>query len=264
MQSETSLPSPPAGTAQSITSYDSYRRVLLLGEADYSFTKAFACAMMTMRTSSTSMPIELTATEYGSPAELASRYYIDDGGKAKTAVSNIQELTFVKEIICNLNARLLGNSRNDTNECMCQRWNAKTHDWDEPSRFWNNSNTSNKYDLIIFNFPHSDQAGRSGKLIRALFKQLRICIDDDRLPPDVVLEMRLRFIPTLEADKKNIRSYYNHEQAARESQFRLIGTSKGDLENWEKFGYQHKMTKKNTTCRDIGEDCSVWRWTDDK
>lgn len=267
MQYESSLPAPPpllTGTVQSIaSSYEIFRRVLLLGEADYSFTKAFARAMaMKMKTSSTPMSMELTATEYGTPTEIASRYYTDDMGKVKTAVSNIQKLTVVKELMCNLNARLLGKSQNNINDCVCQRWNSKTHDWDEPSMFWNDSNTnSSKYDLIIFNFPHSDQAGRAGKLVRALFKQLRICIDDDRLPSDVVLEMRLRFIPTLEVDKKNIRSYYKHEQAARESQFRLIGSSKGDLENWEKLGYQHKMTKNNNTCRDIGEDCSIWRWT---
>jgi len=273
MQSNSSAPPPPPPpqeAVQSAVSYEIFRRVLLLGEADYSFTRAFACAMMTTTkttsSSTSTSPMELTATEYGSPTEIASRYYTGDIVKAKTAISNIQELTCVTELMCNLNARRLGKShQNDTNNecCMCQRWNSKTHDWDEPSNFWNDSNTTNshKYDLIVFNFPHSDQAGRAGKLIRALFKQLRICIDDNRLPSDVVLEMRLRFIPTLEADKKNIRSYYQHEQAAQESQFRLIGTWKGDLEKWEDLGYQHKMTKKNTTCRDIGKDCSVWRWT---
>ena len=171
-------------------------------------------------------------------------------------------MPLVNEIICGLNSRLLGN----VDDCPCQRWNAEKQEWENISQFWHrNDETENrndrKFDLIIFNFPHSDQAGRAAKLVRALFKQLRICIRDERLSPSVVLEMRLR---TLESDpklRKNIRASYNHLEAAEESQFKLIGCWDSDLNRWEKFGYQHKWTRRNASCRDLIESCKVWRWT---
>ena len=100
-------------------------------------------------------------------------------------------------------------------------------------------------------------------MVKALFKQLRICIDDHgggRVAQHVVLEMRLRTIETDSIQKRNVRSHYNHEEAAKECGFTCIGSWPGDLQRWEKLGYQHKMTKKNETCRDISLDCKVWRW----
>ena len=158
---------------------------------------------------------------------------------------------------------------------QCQRWNAEKQDWDDfHTPFWQNHHSSKQntstidnyqeYDLIIFNFPHSDQAGRATKLVKAQFEQIRICNQKQYLSPNnnITIEMRLRTIPTNPALKKNIRSLYNHEEAAKESGFVCVDCWDGDLERWMRWGYEHKRTKKNVTCRDIVMDCKVWRWID--
>uniref|UniRef100_A0A7S3V422 25S rRNA (uridine-N(3))-methyltransferase BMT5-like domain-containing protein n=1 Tax=Chaetoceros debilis TaxID=122233 RepID=A0A7S3V422_9STRA len=266
-----------------LPSYD-FKRILLLGEADFSFTRAFATAHTDNRATKADSPsrcserptdklvirddCRLIATEFGNGEDLMKRYYNDDPQKMKTAISSLCQLEAIEEVVCGLNARLLGD-KNPT-KCKCQRWNKLKKEWDPPASFWENPyvrDTSNKslplpFDLIIFNFPHSDQAGRATKLVRALFKQLRICIDEGRLAKTVELEMRLRTIETDPTLKKNIRSFYNHEEAAAESKFELVsgGCWTGDLERWEKLGYRHKWTRKNASCRDMATNCKVWRW----
>jgi hypothetical protein len=233
-------------------SYHNHKRVLLLGEADYSFARAFAQEFSNK---------ELTATEYGGGPDIASRYHDGDVQRAAKAMSSLSNLVAVKEVICGLNARHLGDAECST--CMCQRWNDKEQDWELPSLFWKKAEIGNcrngaetAFDLIIFNFPHSEQVGRATRLVRALFKQLRMCIDDGRLPNTVVLEMRLRNVESC----RNRRAFYNHEETAEECQFELIGSWPSDLQKWENLGYEHKMTKRNATCRDIGLLCKVWRW----
>lgn len=231
--------------------YDKYRRILLLGEADFSFTRAFAKAFS--ERNSINAHMEITATEYGNGTDIANRYYDGNITSLSQSMNSIYKLAPVKEILSGLNARLLGDK-----DCTCQRWNAEKQKWDAPSQFWQDPP---KFDLIIFNFPHSDQAGRATKLIKALFKQIRICISDDRLRDDIVLEMRLRFLEMDPKLKKNIRSHYKHEEAAEENQFELVGCWESDLDRWEKLGYQHKWTKRNASCRDVGLACKIWRWT---
>ena len=246
-----------------VPSYHNHKRVLLLGEADYSFSRAFAKEFSNKE----GHDIEITATEFGDGPDISSRYHDGDMQSAARSMSSLSHLMAVHEVISDLNARLLGDAA-----CTCQRWNDKEQDWDLPSSFWkrdatnngscNGADSSTFFDLIIFNFPHSEQAGRATRLVRALFKQLRICIDDGRLPKNVVLEMRLR---RLESDpnhhlKKNVRALYNHEEAAEDCQFELIESWPSDLQRWENLGYAHKWTKRNATCRDIGLLCKVWRW----
>mmetsp|Transcript_28589 Transcript_28589/g.47322 ORF Transcript_28589/g.47322 Transcript_28589/m.47322 type:complete len:262 (+) Transcript_28589:61-846(+) len=249
-------------------SYHSHKRILLLGEADFSFARAFAqeFGSNTIDNTTSTSSIEITATEVGNGPNITSRYHDGNASSATQSISSLNNL--VKEVVCGLNARLLG----DKEACACQRWNNAEQDWDAPSLFWNNkkadaatdstssSSRTTSFDLIIFNFPHCEQAGRTKRLIRALFKQLRICLDDGRLPKNVVLEMRLRILESDPTRRKNIRSFYNHEEAAEESRFALIGCWPSDLQRWEELGYAHKWTKKNATCRDIGLLCKVWRW----
>jgi len=306
-----------------VPSYHNYKRVLLLGEADFSFARAFARNFLSEKSkkdfsadengnelynsdeqhghhSRGIIDMEITATEYGSGSDIAERYHNGNKEELRASMDSLSNLIPVKEIICGLNARHLGNvwtndatASNKTYGPMCQRWNKEEHDWDPPSPFWEKSrdtmnlnnefndapvdvnavlnngnendanakNNSTFFDLIIFNFPHSEQAGRATKLVMALFKQIRICINDGRLPRTVVLEMRLRFVETNPAWKKNIRSFYHHEESALENQFELIGSPwSSDLQRWEALGYSHKWTKRNATCRDIGLLCKVWRW----
>lgn len=227
--------------------YNQYRSILLLGEADFSFTRAFAQVC-----NDSDEQVQITATEYGDGNDISLRYHNGDTSALSKSVNSICNLASVKEIISGLNARVLGDQ-----SCICQRWNQHTQEWDPPSKFWRDSSC---FDLIIFNFPHSDQAGRAAKLIKALFKQIRICINDERLNPTVVVEMRLRVLEKDPHLKKSIRSYYKHEESAEASHFKLIGCWDGDLNRWEKFGYQHKWTRRNASCRDVGNACKVWRW----
>ena len=225
--------------------YEEYQQVLLLGEADFSFARALARELADTG-KETFRSMEITATEYGNETDIANRYYGSDFNSLVESMISLMRLG-VKEIMCGLNARQLGQP-----SCTCKRWDDRTKGWEDPSPFWNDRT---KFDLIVFNFPHSDQAGRAAKLVRALFKQIRICVDDGRLPPAIVLEMRLR-LPS----GTNIRSLYKHEEAAEESQFELIGTWPSDLQRWERLGYQHKWTRRDATCRDIGLRSQVWRW----
>jgi len=244
---------------QSVPAYDNFERILLLGEADFSFTRAFAQEYSDKNQDNTrTSTIEITATEYGNGTDIANRYHNGNFRGLAQSMNSIQNLAPVKEIMAGLNARLLG----DVNNCTCQRWNVAIQEWGIPIPFWHESST--KFDLIIFNFPHSDQAGRAAKLVKAFFKQVRICIMNNRLPPTVVVEMRLR---TLESDpkrRKNVRTLYRHEEAAAESQFDLIGCWASDLDRWERAGYEHKWSRRNASCRDISQACKVWRWTPKK
>jgi len=148
-----------------------------------------------------------------------------------------------------VNARLLA-----SDECTCRRWNATMQTWnEEPTLFWNKDDT---FDLIIFNFPHSKQAGRATRLVRALLKQVRKSVEIGKLPSHVVLEMRLRD----QTSTRNVRALYKHEEAAKECGFTCVGCFPSDVHKWESLGYQHKTTKRNSTCRDIGNACNVWRW----
>lgn len=250
--------SPDKGKA-AIPTYDTFTRILLLGEADFSFTRAFAKAYTCSDGKSTpnaqTSTVEIIATEYAVGTEIEKRYHDGDNISLAESMSSISQLAPVKEIICGLNARRLGDV-----DCTCQRWNAEEQKWDAPSQFWQRD--APKFDLIIFNFPHSDQAGRAAKLLKATFKQVRICISADRLfGRDVVLEMRLRYLEMDPKLRKNIRSHYKQQEAAEENHFEVVGCYESDLDRWERLGYQHKWTRRNASIRDVGLGCKVWRWT---
>ena len=266
-------------------SYDGFQSVLLLGEADFSFTAAFALMAQASRknidgtsgndaapTSTTAMPnykmhpkLQITATEYGDANDIANRYFNGKINALNHKMSKLYELEHVIDVICGLNARNLSvlstKDLTKLNGSNCYRWDAMQHQFNtEQSPFWRESNdiepTRQYYDLIIFNFPHSDQAGRASKLVRALFKQLQICVRDKRLPSTIILEMRLRI-----HQKKNIRTLYDHEAAAKETGFECIGCWESDLKVWNSVGYNHKWTRKNESCRDMVDNCQVLRWT---
>lgn len=263
-------------------SYDTFNNVLLLGEGDFSFGRAFAMACMANETK-----VNITASEYGKSEEVAERYFHGDQDRLAQAMNSLLDIDPIQDVICGLNARLLGeidyrakkckpihdndnnclNKVSQTGVCLCHRWNVSQNQWDPESAFWIDGDKNRKimsniglYDLIIFNFPHSDQAGRASKLVKALFKQLRFCIDSGRVARDMVLEMRLRTIESNPKHRKNVRSLYNHEESGNENGFVCIGCWRGDLETWKQYGYEHRMTKKNETCRDINLDCKIWRW----
>ena len=233
-----------------VPSYDAYSKVLLLGEADFSFSRAFASNFNII-----DRPLYITASEYGDSLDISKRYYNSSQEEFTVSITSLASFHHIQEIICGLNCRELSDPA-----CTCQRWNPDLNDWDSTSKFWQ-THKDQTFDLIIFNFPHSNQAGRAGKLVRALFKQIRSCVEEGILPTNVVLEMRLRFIEVDPSRKKHIRAFYNHEEAAQENGFEVIGSWPGDLEHWENLGYRHKMTKKNETCRDINVGSKVWRWS---
>lgn len=254
-------------------SYQEFKSILLLGEADFSFARAFAHHVSTSTNCSSNAsrnpcpPLHVTATEYGDSNDIAERYYDGDQEYFRESMRSLYAMPHIREIMSGLNARLLGlddasttsdSTSSSSSCCTCHRWNDGSKEFDRhPTPFWNSCSS---YDLIIFNFPHSEQAGRATKLVKALFRQLRTCVNDGRLPPNVMLEMRLRILETDSTRKKHIRSYYNHQEAAEENDFDLAGCWPSDLEMWHELGYQHKWTKKNASCRDMDMNCNVWRW----
>lgn len=225
-------------TRDDIPSYNRFQRALLLGEANFSFARAFAQVF----------DGHVTATEYGEPCDVAMRYFDGNLQKFNDTVAHFGKHS---QVMVGVNARLLA-----SDECTCRRWNATLQTWnDESSLFWNDCD-DDKFDLIIFNFPHCQQAGRATRLVRALLKQVRACVENGRLPPHVVLEMRLRDQETT----RNVRALYKHQEATEEIGFSLVDCFQSDLHYWESLGYQHRTTKRNVTCRDIGSACNVWRW----
>ncbi|GFH44287.1 predicted protein [Chaetoceros tenuissimus] len=249
-------------------SYDDFLSILLLGEADFSFTRALLRVIEEEETATYRFQrnVKITSSEYGDAQDVAQRYFDQNLEHLKDSIKSLYESASRNSVLLDLcfglNARSLGKGLDNKNEqvCMCQRWNQQNQKFDaQLSPFWNESNEK-KYDLIIFNFPHSDQAGRATKLVKALFRQLRICIEHGVLSKHVILEMRLRYIETNKELKKNIRSFYKHEEAAEEYGFEGIGCFESDLHIWERYGYQHKWTKKNGSCRDMIQNCNVWRF----
>jgi hypothetical protein len=223
-------------TIDEIPSYNQFKRALLLGEGDFSFARAFVQVFGG----------HVNATEYGEPSNVAMRYFDGNLQKFNDAISQLGK---EHQVMTGVNARLLA-----SDECTCRRWNATLQTWnEEPTLFWNKDDT---FDLIIFNFPHSKQAGRATRLVRALLKQVRKCVETGKLPLHVVLEMRLRDQTTT----RNVRALYKHEEAAKECGFTCVGCFPSDLHKWDSLGYQHVTTKRNATCRDIGNACNVWRW----
>lgn len=215
--------------------YSQYRHALLLGEADFSFARAFASGFKG----------DITATEYGNDSDVCARYHQKDNTRFVALVESMLSLDNLCDVVLSLNARLLGEEH-----CPCDRWNPATQKWDS-GLFWQEHTF---FDLVIFNFPHSPRHGKTSRLVRALFKQLRICVDDGRLPKNVIIEMRL-----IDKHERNVRAQYLHEEAAVESSFELVGTWPSDLETWQKFGYEHRMTRRNASCG-RGLPCRVWRW----
>lgn len=214
-----------------IMDYSKFENILLLGEGDFSFAKALRQVFEG----------HMTATECGSGTNIESRYgncflYDDDNNNDER-----DSMT----ILAGVDARSLA-----TPECSCQEWTQQ--EWSAPHVFWIQDRPC--FDLVVFNFPHTEKHGKASRLVRTLFKQLRLCVHAGQLPPHLVVEMRLRVL----RDGKRVRAAYNHEESAAESQFVLIDKQPCDLERWKKLGYTHRMTKKNETCRDIS--CNVWRW----
>lgn len=235
--------------------YPHFTSVLLVGEADFSFARALARQNELDILDQDYSSMKITATEYGSVSDVTNRYFEGDASIMQQSMANLQEMNAIREIVCGINVRLLGKT-NGKEICTGQKWNAATNSWDNSSPFWATVRGTKMFDLIIFNFPHSNQAGRAAKLIQAFFKQVRLCVDDLRMSPSVVVEMRLRD----QENQSHIRTFYRHIESASSSNFELIGVWESDLAHWEALGYSHKWTKKNQSCRDLGSRSHVWRW----
>jgi len=220
--------------------YSNFQSALLLGEADFSFTKAFAKEFQG----------RITATEYGCGKSITDRYYEGDASTLAKSMERLMEFENVQHVMASVDARTLG----DGDACTCERWNHQSKSFEPSSPFWEHVVALPPFDLLIFNFPHTDKFGKTPNLLHRLFSQLRICISEKRFATNVVVEMRLRdkFPPN------RIRVDYKHEEAARENSFEEVGVYENDLRHWEQLGYEHRMTNRNATCRDMS--CQVWRW----
>ena len=150
--------------------------------------------------------------------------------------------------------------RSTSNDCSSNSSNSSSSSSSRENDCGNHG-TPDSYDLIIFNFPHTEKAGRATKLIKALFQQLRKCVDNGRLSQNMILELRLRVEHEIGSKlQKNLRSQYHHDVAAEQSGFECIGCWPSDLSMWQSLGYQHKWTRRNATCKDMEHDCKVWRY----
>ena len=168
-------------------------------------------------------------------------------------MASLASIPTVANVVVSMNCRILGQDA-----VPCQRFNPASSDF-EPASFWPDIlSDDHLFDLVLFNFPHTDQNGKASRLVRALFKQLRMCVDSKRLPPDFTLEMRLRDAGERADGQPRVRAAYFHEEAASESSFTLVGKYPDDLARWKALGYEHTMTKRDATIRGIKG--SVWRW----
>ena len=157
--------------------------------------------------------------------------------------------------------------------CLCERWNCETQAWDAPTPLWTTvsfqqHNTASSIrpplpviDLLIYNFPHTDKRGKTSKLVHKLFAQLQHCCLDSRsgISSELVVELRVRDLTQL--SRRKIRGRYGHHEAAAHANFVPLLVPPppiNDIPYWEAFGYEHRMTNRNATCR--GLPCQVWRW----
>ena len=218
--------------------YDPFSSALLVGEADFSFTSAFAKVFQGT----------ITATEFST--DLLKLYFNDDPF-ALQALAMKQPP--IHHIMAGVDAKMLG-----LLDCPCSRWNSDSQAFDQPALFWDilRDCETPPFDLVIFNCPHTDKRGKAARLLRMFFQQIRACVQDGRMAPEVSVELRLRDLEQLRPTLKRVD--YEQDDAARRSDFLFVGTYPNDNAVWEGLGYEHKMTRRNATCR--GLPCKVWRW----
>jgi len=240
-----------------IMDYSGFQSALLVGEADFSFTAAFA--------KEPSFRGSITATEYSSAFDILNLYYPSETShNAFPAVvpSFLVELLKtpnVSHIMASVDAKQLAN----VDTCLCEPLIRTQQEgytlFGAAQPFWTIVQDQRPFDLVIFNCPHTDQWGKAPRLLKFFFAQLRQCILNDSMSmmtSDLVVELRLRDLTRLSARK--VRMSYQHEEAAYAANFRLLGVYPNDNKHWEALGYEHKQTKRNVSCRNL--PCQVWRW----
>jgi hypothetical protein len=149
---------------------------------------------------------------------------------------------------------------------MCERWeNSDDEDLVLTSqRFWSLFDGKPKCNSVVFNFPHTAKRGKTTRMLRLAFKSFRCAIIEGNLSQKCKVEMRLRHVSRSDGhDTKLIRSPYEHEQAAASAGFTLGSVENSDLDGWEKFGYEHRATKRNHRAGHL-ELVKVWRWEADE
>ena len=218
--------------------YRPFQSALLVGEADFSFTLAFAKVFSGA----------ITATEFST--DLLSLYFDGDPSVLQALDKKHSHL---HHIMAGVDAKMLG-----LEDCPCLRWNSDSQSFDKETFFWTDihKHSTPPFDLIIFNCPHTDKRGKAARLLRMFFRQIRACVQDGRMASSVSVELRLRDLEQLRPTLKRVD--YEQDDAARRSDFFFVGTHPNDNAVWETLGYEHKMTRRNATCR--GLPCKVWRW----
>ena len=227
--------------------------ILLLGEADCSFARAIG-----QRGGLDGICV--TATELGTPSDVCSRYF---GGCAEALAARCDELnSYGIRVVLGVDVTRL--------EC-----NDRVHAWDAASRvfiempLWRSDGvgdastamaaTSCPASLVVFNFPHTTRPGKMAKLLMQMFRSLRCCIAAGFAKSDCRVEMRLRHVSSEKDEGQLIRSRYGHEEAAAASLFDVLSVSESDLEELARYGYEHRLTKRNVPCGHL-ERVQVWRW----
>lgn len=232
--------------------YSPFRSALLVGEADFSFTAAFSRVFQGC----------ITATEYSSGASILNLYFDNQAELLAQRISTGSNAN-IRHCMASVDARLLGSIES----MPCERWNCQLLEFEYRPDFWTCLHEEQQHltsietpmptiDLVIFNCPHTNKSGKAPKLLRQFFQQVKVCIHQGRMSHNTVVELRLRDMDHVPENK--VRVHYQHEQAALQSDFQLIGVYDNDMSFWERFGYEHRMTRRNATCR--GLHIQVWRW----
>jgi hypothetical protein len=232
-------------------------RLLLLGEADFSF--ALALARCHMAASTNPAPV-IVATEYGSPADVASRYYDEDLGRVASRVAELNAAGVT--VAFNVDSTTLA-----TPEPTCVQFAATSTPEQvvtESVPLWSLPAAAAPFTTVVFNYPNSKgrpaKRGRQQKLLLDTFGALRQCVALGRCAASVEMEMRL--MDMAQHAHFNHHNDYGHEEAAAAAGFTLVAAALCSEERaLAAAGYRHRQTSRNASGGgDALEGSRAWRW----
>ena len=234
---------------------DPMEHVLLLGEADLSFARAIGLRGVAGKS--------VTATELGTPDDVCQRYF---GGNAEALAARCDELhSYGIRVVLGVDV-----TRLECNGDRVQAWDAASHSF-VGLPLWRNDDatamaaaTSCPASLVVFNFPHTTRPGKMAKLLLQMFRSVRSCVAAGFACPGCEVEMRLRHVSSgdtkeEEGGQQLIRSRYGHQEAATAYLFDLVSVGESDLDELARYGYEHRLTKRNARCGHL-DRVQVWRW----
>jgi hypothetical protein len=233
-------------------------RLLLLGEADFSFALALArCrAAAGPAAQAPSLPAML-ATEYGSPEDVAARYYGGDLGRV--AARAAEHTAAGVAVAFSVDSTALAAA-----DPTCVRFAASAtaeQPVTETVPLWSlPAAAAGPFSAVVFNYPNSTKRGRQQRLLLQTFRALRQCVAAGRCTPAVEMEMRL--MDMSQHSHFNRRGDYGHEEAAAAAGFALVSAALCSEETaLAAAGYRHRQTSRDASGGGGAlEGSRAWRW----